>query len=141
MTPKETKRFIKDKFDSFNTKQDTLDKDIKHFSKKKIIVLDDDPKYLFTIHKMLTDRGENVITTNDPVKFIKLVALNNIKAVLIDYKLPNTTGIEILGTLNFLKCRKIICSGHRQDEVELPDEVPFYSKGEDIEKLIDLLGE
>jgi DNA-binding NtrC family response regulator len=63
--------------------------------KSKILVIDDEPKILGLLKKILTLEGFNVVTVENSANALEIINKDNILVVLSDVKLPDTNGIEL----------------------------------------------
>ncbi len=62
----------------------------------KIIVIDDDTETLDVLDTFLTSLGHQVVTTTNSVDGLKIIAKEIFDLVLLDIKLPERDGIEVL---------------------------------------------
>jgi DNA-binding response OmpR family regulator len=65
----------------------------------RILVVDDDPRYLWSIRANLEARGYAVLTAADGSAAVDLAARENLDLVLLDVRLPGLNGLEV--------CRRI----------------------------------
>lgn len=65
----------------------------------RILVIDDEPRYVWAIRANLEARGYTVLTAEDGYRGIELVAAENPHLVLLDIRLPGLDGLEV--------CRRI----------------------------------
>ena len=63
--------------------------------KNKILIIDDEPKILSLLKKILTLEGFNIVTVENSTKGLEIINNDNILVVLSDVKLPDTSGIEL----------------------------------------------
>jgi len=63
---------------------------------KKILVVDDDPKDLVSMKKILENNKYQVVTVNDGAKAYDLVKKNGFDLILIDIKMPTLSGYDLL---------------------------------------------
>jgi DNA-binding response OmpR family regulator len=79
-----------------------------------ILFADDNPDIRELVRLMLQNAGFRVITTDNPADVLRLAATEHFDALLLDYWMPNLTGIELCrGIRTFDQSTPIlICSGH-----------------------------
>ena len=65
-------------------------------SAKKIMVVDDEKDFLFTMQYWLKSKGYEVKTANNGLKALDLVKTFNPHLMLLDVKMPGIDGIETL---------------------------------------------
>ncbi len=69
-------------------------------SHAKIMIVDDEPVMILTVKKHLKDGGFcNFVTCNDSTKAMDMVRLEQPDIVLLDVRMPEICGIEILGNI------------------------------------------
>jgi two-component system, OmpR family, response regulator len=78
-----------------------------------ILFADDNPDIRELVGLMLQNAGFRVITTDNPAEVLRLAATEHFDALLLDYWMPNLTGIELCrGIRTFDQSTPIlICSG------------------------------
>jgi two-component system response regulator HydG len=64
-----------------------------------ILVIDDDPFFNQLIADFLSREQYHVTTTIDPQKGVQLLSKQSFNLVIVDYKLPNTNGLEIISSI------------------------------------------
>lgn len=64
--------------------------------KPKVLAVDDDPTILSLIKPMLRKAGFAVTTLGDPTKFWQTLKSTNPDIVLLDYDMPEVTGLDLL---------------------------------------------
>lgn len=70
-----------------------------HFDYARILIVDDDEKYLASLRRILKGHFE-IVTTRDPVQALKLVEFSGPFAVVIsDYRMPVMNGIELFSRI------------------------------------------
>lgn len=74
----------------------------------KIMLVDDEERFLTTTSRLLSRRGYDVITASSGTEALKMLDSGNIHVVILDVKMPGMDGIETL---------KAIKSGHPLVEV------------------------
>ena len=61
-----------------------------------VLVVEDDPQMLRSVHRMVLDAGHAPIVTNDPDEAVHLVKAEDPDLVLVDFTLPGTDGVELM---------------------------------------------
>ena len=64
--------------------------------KNKIMVLDDDKFYVEQLNQMLEERGYDVLASTVPEKGLELLESFAPDVLLVDWRMPNTSGIDII---------------------------------------------
>jgi CheY-like chemotaxis protein len=64
--------------------------------KINILIVDDDFAILESFKECLEDKRFNVLTTSNPIKGLELFKQNQFDLILLDYSMPEMTGIQIL---------------------------------------------
>ncbi len=64
-----------------------------------ILLADDEEKILKTLGRALRDDGHDVVTTADALDAQRLVGLRSFDLVIVDYLMPDRTGLEIIREL------------------------------------------
>ena len=82
--------------------------------KMKMMLVDDEERFLSTTKKLLSRKGYEVITANSGSEALKELASSNVQVVILDVKMPGLDGIE---TLKAIKKRHplvevIMLTGH-----------------------------
>jgi len=67
--------------------------------KKKILAIDDEEDIRFILKEELTDEGYEVHTLGDPTKALELIDEIKPDLVLLDIKMPQMSGTELLGLI------------------------------------------
>ena len=80
----------------------------------KIMLVDDEERFLETTAKLLNKNGIDVVTANSGTKALEILQTQNIHVVILDVKMPGMDGIE---TLKQIKARYplvevIMLTGH-----------------------------
>lgn len=79
-------------------------------SKKKILLVDDDPDITTSFSLSLEDTGLfEVETYNDSVKALSNFKANSYDFVLLDIKMPNMSGFELYDKIRKLDSRVKVC--------------------------------
>ncbi|MDE2794487.1 MAG: ATP-binding protein [Gemmatimonadota bacterium] len=82
-----------------------------------ILAVDDDPRTLVDVRRILEDRGYRAIVTGDPEEVPGLIETHRPDLVLLDLLLPGLDGIEMMRNLPGLADRPVIfLSGYGRDE-------------------------
>jgi DNA-binding NtrC family response regulator len=68
--------------------------------KMKMMLVDDEERFLFTTQKLLSKKGYEVLTAKSGSEALENLRLHNIHVVVLDVKMPGMDGIE---TLNAIK--------------------------------------
>ncbi len=74
---------------------DDIENDKQKAQKKRILVVDDDPTMLNTIHSWLEDRYQ-VYLANSGLNAIALLTRHNVDLILLDYEMPVVSGAKVL---------------------------------------------
>jgi two-component system KDP operon response regulator KdpE len=70
-----------------------------HKVKKRILVVDDEPKYIWAIQANLEDDGYETLTASDGQTALELAASESPDLILLDIRMPDLDGLEV--------CRRI----------------------------------
>lgn len=62
----------------------------------KILIIEDDSTFSQVLEGFLTKHGHEPYVVNDAKKAIKITDLQNFDLLLIDYRLPDGTGLDVL---------------------------------------------
>ncbi len=99
---------------SVRTESHGKDEDIKP---TRILVVDDDPQMLRYIRDVLTETGYDPIVTGDHVELSSIIRAEKPELVLLDLLLPDTDGIELMGSVSELSDIPVIfISAYGRDE-------------------------
>ncbi len=83
----------------------------------RILVVDDDPQMLRYIRDALTESGYDPIVTGDHVELSSIIRAEKPELVLLDLLLPDTDGIELMGSVSELSDIPVIfISAYGRDE-------------------------
>ena len=88
-----------------------------NWNKKRILVVDDDPNILRTFKKVLEKEGYTVETTETGKDALKKIRKTKFSVCLIDLKLPDMDGTELLKIPTDHETIKIIVTGFSTEEV------------------------
>lgn len=82
--------------------------------KMKMMLVDDEERFLATTKKLLSRKGYDVITANSGSEALKELASSNIQVVILDVKMPGMDGIETLKAIKkrFPLVEVIMLTGH-----------------------------
>jgi PAS domain S-box-containing protein len=69
---------------------------VRRGKRNRILVVDDEPQILRYLNRHLDDAGYQVIATTNPAEAIKLIELEDPHLALLDVKLPQINGFELL---------------------------------------------
>jgi len=67
----------------------------------KIIVIDDDASVLAVVKFALSRAGHEVQATDSPISAIALIHQSQLDLIMVDYKMPELSGVELLQRLRF----------------------------------------
>ncbi len=67
--------------------------------KKKILAIDDEEDIRFILKEELTDEGYEILTLGDPTQALDAIASFKPDLILLDIKMPQMSGIELLGKI------------------------------------------
>lgn len=90
--------------------------------KKKILVIDDEEVILFGFKQVLTEPGVEVDTAITPEEVTALLEKNSYSAAIIDLRLSNSTDMEGLEIIPYVKknqknCRIIAFSAYAEESI------------------------
>lgn len=82
--------------------------------KIKLLVVDDEQRFLFTTEKLLKRQGFDVLTAESGGRALMLLKEHDVKVVILDVKMPGIGGIEILKEIKRLypHLAVIMLTGH-----------------------------
>lgn len=115
-----------------------------------ILIVDDDEGVIETFEFVFTDEGYNVFTALNPQEALKHFRENRIDVVLLDYNLPEMTGLEVLekmqkmdpdvkviiitGNVNFEKIKRLALNMNVKACFDKPP--PIFDLIDEVKKLI-----
>lgn len=108
----------------------------------KILIVDDEIDICHTLSEILNKRNFETVYTTDPLKVISILQSENINLVLLDLKIPEIDGIQLLKKIKKIlnNIPVIMISGHaRTDDIVTAMKygaLNFYTKPLDNTKLI-----
>jgi len=86
-------------------------------NKERILVVDDDESILTAFRRVLSKNGYAVDTVSTAGKALEKMASNRYDVLLLDIRLPDMEGTDLLQKLsNSSEMVKIIITGHSDDE-------------------------
>jgi excisionase family DNA binding protein len=125
-TPGGHYRILEEDLDSFREKYDMFPRD-KGTSKKRVMVVDDDPDALALIEKILTDEGFELIKVSNATEVGLKAAQLSPDLILLDFLMPEINGFEV-------------CAALRENELTRSTPimaVTCLTKEQDIERIFD----
>jgi DNA-binding response OmpR family regulator len=85
----------------------------------KVLVIDDDEKYLGAVRRLLTAGGLEVVTSNSALHLPKLIQREKPDLVLLDIEMPALSGEHVLDLTNlfdFLRATPIVLHSAKSEE-------------------------
>ena len=67
-----------------------------------ICLVDDDPSVLKSLGRLLAAEGYALLSFSDPAEFIKHAASHPVPLVVVDFKMPGLTGLQVQNCLHSL---------------------------------------
>jgi DNA-binding NtrC family response regulator len=113
----------------------------------KLLIVDDETRFLNAIAQRLSKRGFDVRTASDGAQAIELARTEKFDIALLDLKMPGMDGGEVLDRLKgeheFLEAIMLTGHGSLESAVDLTKRGAFsyLPKPYELEKLIDVLKE
>lgn len=85
---------------------------------EKVLVIDDDTKYLEEMDSLLKEAGYQVETCADPLKANEFLARGPVSCVILDYKMPGLDGQDLLHLIHAKhpEIPVILCSAYLERE-------------------------
>jgi DNA-binding NtrC family response regulator len=82
--------------------------------KMKMMLVDDEERFLSTTQKLLTKKGYDVVTAGSGAEALEILKNKSIHVVILDVKMPGMDGIETLKKIkmNFPITEVIMLTGH-----------------------------
>jgi len=114
----------------------------KNFSKKKVIVVDDEPDICESVKDILQDNQISVETAENGKDFIKKISKNKFDLVILDILMPGLTTKEILAELKKKKIKTpiifltVVRFAEQTKEMIAPQMVDYIEKPFDNSDLI-----
>src|SRR6266481_3270230 len=86
----------------------------------RLLVIDDEPAFAQVVKKVAQDCGFEVVVTTDPSVFMNAVRLWHPTVIMLDLKMPNTDGIQLLRALAADNCAAhvVVTSGEHGKVLE-----------------------
>ena len=80
----------------------------------KMMLVDDEERFLSTTQKLLSRKGYDVLTASSGSQALDLLRTNNVHVVILDVKMPGMDGIETLKAIkrNYPLVEVIMLTGH-----------------------------
>lgn len=97
-TPGGHYRILEEDLDGFREKYDMFPRD-KGSSKKRVMIVDDDPDALALIEKLLTDEGFELIKVSNATEVGLKAAQLSPDLILLDFLMPEINGFEVCTAL------------------------------------------
>ncbi len=96
----------------------------------EVLVVDDDPDSLQALSNLLTTDGYRVVTASGGRDALRLINIRNPECVVLDFAMPEVTGIEVLRTLREAgNDVPVVMLSAKSDSF---DKVSGYSSGADV---------
>ncbi len=88
---------------------------------QKILIVDDDKDMCNIISTILKQEGYKIFKTYDGKQAIKEISVKNYNLVILDYRLPNMDGIEVLQKIRNMgmPINVIMISAYGNDSIKL----------------------
>ncbi len=108
----------------------------------KIMLVDDEERYLSTTSRLLERRGYDVVTASSGAEALDKLESSVIHVVILDVKMPGMDGMEILQAIkrDFPLVEVIMLTGHGTLELAVEGlkagAVGYFVKPADIDELI-----
>jgi len=82
--------------------------------KMKMLLVDDEERFLSTTKKLLSRKGYDVLTASSGVEALEILRTHNIHVVILDVKMPGMDGIETLKAIKrtYPLVEVIMLTGH-----------------------------
>jgi DNA-binding NtrC family response regulator len=109
----------------------------------KIMLVDDEERFLATTQKLLTKKGYDAITASSGSRALELLAQKTVHVVILDVKMPGMDGIETLKAIKkqYPMVEVIMLTGHATVESAVQGlksgASDYLMKPADVDDLID----
>ena len=110
--------------------------------KMKILLVDDEERFLETTQKLLVRKGYKILTAGSGTEALQILASQTIHVVILDVKMPGMDGLEVLKQIKMLHplVEVIMLTGHGTVESAVDGmksgATDFLVKPTDVEILI-----
>jgi len=86
----------------------------KSMKQMKMMLVDDEERFLSTTKKLLSRKGYDVVTASSGAEALDILRSHNIHVVILDVKMPGMDGIETLKAIkrNYPLVEVIMLTGH-----------------------------
>jgi len=108
----------------------------------KLMLVDDETRFLATTKKLLTKKGYDVLTADSGAQALNVLASKTVHVVILDVKMPGMDGLETLRAIkkNFPLVEVIMLTGHGTVESAVKGlklgATDFLNKPADIDELL-----
>jgi len=108
----------------------------------KMMLVDDEERFLSTTKKLLAKKGVDVLTAAGGAEALRILASKTVHVVILDVKMPGMDGIETLSIIkkDFPLVEVIMLTGHGTVETAVEGlksgATDFLSKPTDIDELL-----
>lgn len=108
--------------------------------KRQVLLVDDEVQILNALGRLLRRRGFAVRATTSPLEALELLRAAPADVVIADFKMPEMTGMELLGEIGRLysTVRRVLLTGYANLESQRPNApgVQVIAKPWDAEDLV-----
>ena len=110
--------------------------------KMKMMLVDDEERFLSTTKKLLSKKGYDVVTASDGVEALEKIRIHNIHVVILDVKMPGMDGNATLKEIKrqFPLVEVIMLTGHATMESAIDGlksgAIDYLMKPTDIDEII-----
>ena len=108
----------------------------------KLMLVDDETRFLATTKKLLTKKGYDVLTADSGAQALNVLASKTVHVVILDVKMPGMDGLETLRAIkkDFPLVEVIMLTGHGTVESAVEGlklgATDFLNKPADIDELL-----
>jgi len=87
-------------------------------AKRTLLVVDDEPSVLSSLHRLLSPDGYDILTAESGMRALELLATHPVQVILSDQRMPHMTGTEFLSRVKELHpdSVRIVLSGYTDQE-------------------------